>query len=179
MFSAEDVLVAEEISSFYIEGQHAVVLPRHSRMSLATSATEQATWIAIHSGEVWIDPGGSGGARWVVSNDESPVSIEKSRSRIAVARTDTGLGITALSDSIRLSSGLGSAHRVRVGEEWKNGAVALNARIASLQSQLTSHRPGERSVFVATCDAEDVARGRWSLSTGLLDQERAGKTKSA
>lgn len=177
--SETDVLVADKTCSFHVEGRHALVVPADSRVSVASSATEQATWIAIHQGHVFVDPGGTGGSRWVVSDGRETYVIEKTRARFAASRRDSGLVLTALTDSMRVTLDGGSTETLRAGDEWDGGKVTRSGLTAVYLDQLSASQPRERTIFLATCDAEDASRGRWTQTSGTVEKERFGKIENA
>ncbi len=168
-----DVLVAEKPSSFHIEGRHAVVLPRDARISVASSAGEQATWLSVRAGHVLVQPDASAASRWILSDGRHVLVVEKTRARFAASREEASLTFAALSDEVSVAPEGGRADTVRAGEEWTPRGVARCARAATYQGQWASGRPRERSAFFAACDAEDLRRGRWTLLEGTLERERS------
>lgn len=170
-----DVLVAEKPVSFHIEGRHAVVLPADARVSVASSATEQATWLAVRSGHVLVQPDPTGGSRWAISDGRRTIVVEKTRSRFAASRDESGLSLTPLGDAMRVTADGEAPADVPAGQEWTPGGVVRSARVSNYQGQLAANLPRERSVFFADCTPEDVRRGRWSLVEGVLEKERSGR----
>lgn len=173
--SSGDVLAAEKTSAFHVEGRHGIVMPSGSRISVASSIHEQATWIAVHAGDALIEPAGMSGSRWVVTDGRSVVLIDKTRGRFSVARKSDGPAITALSDGLKVSSEGGTPETLRAGEAWHRGTVTPSDREGADLAQLEANLPRERSLFFATCDREDLRRGRWTVREGGLEREGTGK----
>lgn len=169
VLSAGDEIAAAGPASFYIEGRHAVVLPAASRLSLATSATEQATWLSVREGTALVDP--DGGSRWAVSDGRSVAILEKGRARFAASREPDGLTLTALSDSLRVAPEGGTSETVRSGDEWRAGTIGPSSKAALFKERLGAGRPRERSVFFATCDPDDLRCGRWAIAEGILEKK--------
>jgi hypothetical protein len=186
--SEGDVLVAEKVAGFHVDGVHPVVLGEKAELSIAFAADDRAPWLHVRSGEIVVDS--LRPTRWVVTDGRVAVTLRQARARFS-ALPGRGLVIGALSEPVYVQPDGGAVHAVRPGEELEVGKASADLRPADAAGAerrrlaFDAARPRQRTVFFSSCDPVDAKREHYFVEEGsffknesLLSKDHADRTTS-
>lgn len=176
-----DVLLAHGPSSFYIEGEHGVVLDADTELSISNAEvkTEAGSWFTVFKGRVIVH---SRGREWWLANGVRTVNVDKTRSLFAVSTGEGELAVTPLDRDLDCENENGEKISVKCGQEAKfdqkgcrTGSVSTADR-RTLAMKYRYSRPQERTMLYTPFDYTARETDEVSVLEGHHSRAREGRT---
>ncbi|MBI4566505.1 MAG: hypothetical protein HY716_17640 [Planctomycetes bacterium] len=156
-----DVLSAEKMASFYLQGAYAIAMVPHSEIVLAAVQGERMPALIVRRGEALVDSASFAGSRWLVGGGGVQLTLDSTRSQFAVESKDRNLALTALSGPVSGCDDGGRPFHLAAGERLTAQAGQWERQRDEAAAQqkaalLNQARPKERSLLQVPFDGSSM-----------------------